>query len=263
MNGFAYFIPNRQAATPAQLADLLPHAFDAAGPATTRHCAGGPDGQAGILATTDVEAAPKWQPNTTAAEYRGMPKGVALVYDPANKPGPDDLLRPEPIDGYNLALADGRQWIIPLARVFPTGTALPSRLAFGPDGQWVKEPLDHLRQASADADRIWDAIRTHHGMLEEAEKPTEIDEAETTEMACRILALNYRIAAAEASVLGILTTANVIDILRWFVDFPRFYTTEIDAKKNETDNAAGPPTISGSAASPATTDRPAPNGSDS
>ena len=264
MSAFVYFLPDRQAATAADLAEILPHAFDADGPATTCQCHKGPGGRPGITATPDPETTPSWR-DDLHANPNGMPRGTWLIHDPDKPPGPDDLIRGEPIDGYPLTLGDGREWMIPLARVFPTGMALPSRLAIGPDGDWVKEPIPALRQASKDADRIWNAVRTAYDLLEDDESPTVIDEAETIGLAVGILALNYRIGAAEASALGLLTTANVVDVLRLFVDFPRFYEGITDAKKNApTETQPGPPIDSGGPASPeTTTDPPAQNSNDS
>lgn len=198
-----------------------------------------------------------WRPAGQAGgTYVGMPAGPEAK---TQKPGPADLMRAEPVGGYIVDLADGNPWIVPVARIFPEGTAFPQTLAIGPEGQLVSEPIEEFAAAAGDADRIWDAVRTDHDMLEDGEEPTAIDDIEAFRMAVRALAINYRVGPAEVSALKILTTTNVLRVLACFVDYPAFAAAELaDAKKNGEQAPDTGPSDDGPPASAATTSQPEP-----
>jgi len=234
---FLYFIENARAATAQTLTDAGLDSVltdpPAGGPTSCRESIAGPgpDRRGGIVVAAggpgaDLGYWPDDQAWTPIPGRAGVFLGLPAEGPP---PGPDDLARAEIIAGPRIVLGDGREWIVPVARVFPGAVALPSALAIGPDGSLVGEVLPRFAAASRMADRIWDAICTAHGAPADPERPTVLDDLEGFELAVAILAINYRIAAAEASALRILTTTNVPAVLEAFVDWPTWLA---HAKKN-------------------------------
>jgi len=238
---FLYYIPKASDASAVELR-AVGHALD--GPPAVRETTRGPDGGPGHV--LGRAAAPGsvgyWPDRHTWRPLRpGEPAGAWLGYDPADLPTPADLLRREPIDGYEVTL-EGRdgpsRWLVPVARIFPEGTNLPAALAIGPGGALVKEPLARYAAACRLAERLWDHVLAG----QDGRPPTEpMTDAEEFAAACEILALNYRVGPAEMSALGALTTANLPRVLFLFVDLPAYLAATDDGKKNETTlTAPGP-----------------------
>jgi hypothetical protein len=134
---------------------------------------------------------------------------------------PSDIERGELIDGHLVTLEDGNKWLIPVARVFPIGTRLPEALILGPGGELVSEVLPRFAQFSKDADRAYDAL-TGEG---------ELSIADAWEIAVKALSLNYKLDRQEVSLLHLLTTTNIMEILKAIVDLPAIL--EMSKKKAE------------------------------
>jgi len=220
---FLYFIEQARAATgetlaAAGLTDVV------VGTPTARESIAGPGpakrGGVVIAAGEYGQDVGFWPDRQTWAPIPGRDGVYVGTTDAEPAPGPGDLERAEMIDGPAVRLADGADWIVPVGRCFPGGTRLPSSMAIGPDGALVTEILPRFAAAGRMADRIWDAIATQAGRPADPEAPTVIDDMEIFEMAVGILSLNYRIGAAEASALRILTTTNILGVLEAFVDWP-------------------------------------------
>lgn len=270
---FLYFIPGRQAADRKTInATGLAYAIPD-GIATAAVPAGGPGGLSGVLvarADSDVRLA-------FAPEDQVWTKMPVHLFDgdhtpwagywKAHPPTAGDLVRGErdTVDGYQLELGDDdspagpQTFVIPLARVFPSGTQMPQRMAIGPDGKVVRKPLERFAEACRDAERIFDALAAEYGYTGPDQDSTsdpqpdvhtddveQIDDDEAFRLACRILGINYRLGPAEVSALGLLTTENVKLVLGWFVDLPTFLQVhrarqqaaadKATAKKNDDDS---------------------------
>lgn len=133
---------------------------------------------------------------------------------------PADLQRTEIIAGHKVKLADGQEWMIPVARVFPQGTMLPQSLILGPDGEVVKEVLPRYARLGQKAERVWQEFKKQMGWLEEGENPESMTEKEEWEIATEVLGINYRLGAWEISFLRLFTTENLERVLSAFVDIP-------------------------------------------
>lgn len=248
MSDFLYFIEGKKTVTPDDLAAAsLAYAFE--GPFSFREVGGGPGGRAGVVvgAGSDVGYYPDRQ---TWLPIPGGPDGVFGGYDPSSPPKPADLARIEQIEGYAVDLADGDEWLVPVARCFPAGSMLPQALTIGPDGKVVREALPKFADACRDADRLWNYFRSENGLADDGEKIEPIDDDEMFGLAVRILALNYRVGPIEVSELKLLTTKNIRRILWCFVDAPGYLAVqtaraEAESKKNDADIPAGEPSHSG------------------
>jgi hypothetical protein len=136
---------------------------------------------------------------------------------------PESLLRKEIIGGHSVRLEDGNDWIIPVARAFPSGTRLPEALILGPDGQLISEVLPRFAQFSTDANRVYDALAGDG----------EMSVVDAWEIAVKALGFNYYIGRREVSLLKLLTTANIIEILKAIIDYP----TVMEALKKKAPDA--------------------------
>jgi len=222
MPSFLYYLPKARSVSAAAIdaAGLRP--FFAEIPAGTWGAVEqGPAGWGCIAAPTNdpLSVRVRYAPAEQAwIEAPGYWVGV----ERSGLPGPRDLERPEVVDGHEVKLADGRAWLVPVARSFTGAAGFPRRLALGPDGRWVAAMLPQYAQICARAERIWEAMRHELGLADESEPaPEEIGDDERINAAVDALAVNYRIGAREASHLGILTTDNVLAILQAFVDWPQ------------------------------------------
>ncbi len=138
---------------------------------------------------------------------------------------PSDLARPEIVDGHFVRLEDGNEWLIPCARVFPSGTRLPESLILGPDGQLVSEVLPRFAEFSKDADRVYDFFLGEYDILQ----------GDAWNIAVKALNINYRIDKHEVSLLKLLTTTNITKIMKAIIDYP---AVEEAAKKKLQDDGS-------------------------
>jgi len=220
MSGLLYFLPGRRAATAtaiaaAGLSDVVEHFAQ-------REALTGPGGESGLViapACPDGKAAQcgyfpasqHWVAATCGRYWIGR--------ETDNPPLPEDLQRPEMVAGHLVALEDGNEWLIPVARHFAQGTALPQALLLGPDGQLVAEALPRFAKLSSHAERAFDDFCRAAGSPNDAEgEPLTI--AEIWAIAIEALALNYRISAEEVSFLHLLTTQNTLRIAEALIDWP-------------------------------------------
>jgi hypothetical protein len=176
-------------------------------------------------------------------------------------PRPAHLLRPEPIDGHQVKLADGNPWLIPIARSIVQGATLPERLVLGPNGKVVREPLERFAELSAAAERIWHRIvydNAEQAERENMEDPGALSTEELFDIACQALAVNYRIGRWEISALKLLTSQTAMNVVKALVDLPTIErVSKAIAKKKSTPDtsstAAGGPDSSPGTAPPSPT----------
>ena len=216
--GFFYYVPGPTGGTvPDDLKYALP-----AGTTAANMMSGGPDGGGGFVHSDHAVAAPG---DYAAIEYVKMP-GLPYwlgVAPSAGPPGPDDLVRDEIIDGYPAELAGGH-WVIPLARVWPEGTKIPSTMGYGPDGEFVTEPVARYAAICRKAERIFQALAAEYGLVEPSDDIPPIDDGkEGFDLAVEILAVNYRVGPAEVSRLALIDTAVLSTVIGYMVDLPRIY----------------------------------------
>ena len=247
MPGFLYFLESGKTIETAGLTYALdPNAT------VSRETTAGPGARGGIVVAHKGTEAGNVRYDPTGQTWRKISDGVYLGFDPANRPGPADLQRDEIIRGYPVTLADGNDWIIPLARIFPDGMAakalpngaIPQALGLDDEGKLTKKPLAEFAEICEFAERIWDIVRADAGLLDEGETVAPLEDAEAWKIAVKALGVNYRVGGREVSALELLTTANVMALLQTFVDFPSFAAVqaariEAASKKNDVDIPAG------------------------
>ena len=179
-----------------------------------------------------------------------------IGFDTDTPPSPNDLARDSIISGHFVTLEDGNSWLVPAARIFPDGSALPQRLMLGPNGELVSTVLPRFAAISRDAERVWESLRAGLVSPSDGKSSSEKDDLKSTEdvepllvteawtIAIAALGINYRVGQAEISALGVITTANLKHILEAFVDLPTLLSAAKEfAKKNacpsESDSSSG------------------------
>jgi hypothetical protein len=241
--------------------------------------AGGPAGVGGtVLGDAKLVTADRcrWQPTgqrwrTTALD--GLHVGL---WDDLPAPGPGDLARAKQLQGHQVELLDGREWLAPIARGWTEEdgdlrwyTALPQQLDHGPDGWRKGAVLPRYASLWKIAER-WEAnyaaaiaaaVAMHQADYGDAPDvdaagellAVEISLSDAADMACQCLAANYRVTAAEISLLGLFADATPAAVLDALIDRP---TRIAWAKKNVQPDPDSPNSSDGNGASTPATGQP-------
>ena len=196
-----------------------------------------PDGKAAVVA---------YQPDAQA--WAKAPGGTYHVGFWAGKPPrPEDIQRPELLDCYVVPTPAG-DWLVPVARHFDKGTALPHHIYLGDDGKAVEgDVLERFAALSAHGDRVWDGFRAQQGLLDEGETPAPpIDDTEAFTIVAEALAFTYRVSAVEANLLARhkrwLPSDALRQVLRCLFDLPGWQAAEQARKEaDEKKGRAGTP----------------------
>jgi len=227
---FLYFLPgSKQKPGPAALeAAGLAHAFDGA----PEFCGvtGGPGGTAGVI--LGAEGLPRYYPDRQAWQaMTGSEAGVWIGRPHDTAIGPNDLARRTMLDGHTVTLADGNQWLAPIARAcwppsedpYVYRVALPTVSTLDEAGRWIAGDVVGRYRA------LWDlAVAWHDHYF--ATDDEEADEADpftgpdafhnAHQAALDALAHNYRLGPDEADLLGLLTQENIVAVLHALIDLP-------------------------------------------
>lgn len=196
--------------------------------------------------TPDVQ---QWQ--IAPAKYCIDGKRWAVCYHrAAGAPGPSELARPRQLAGRLLQMADGREWLIPVAREYSRGNdenpitwshVLPQVLSLNEDGDF--RPGDVQPQYR----KLWDlTIAYEQALFDAVNRLADGDQEirfdfDGTALVCEALRHNYYLSPVEISLLGLLDTATLqsaIDIIR---DAEMFTTIsrELEEAKRKNDDRPG------------------------
>lgn len=152
--------------------------------------------------------------------------GLWVGIEKKEPPQPEDLQRPKLHAGYEIDLADGGSWLVPVIRR-PQGvceragiraTELPRNLRWDAEGvlQETLKPSYRL---------YWDAAGevADHFFDGDGINPNPIDMTEDWAMrqALLFLSLNYRVWMAEQNMLGFLDSENFATVLGIAIDMPQ------------------------------------------
>jgi hypothetical protein len=219
-----------------------------AGPGLVRcQTASGPAGAGGVL-LGDARLVPADRCRFEPAVQRWEPTGLAglsvgLWLD-APAPGPEELARTPQLQGHPTELLDGRRWLVPIARGWTEEDgelrwycALPQRLTRR-DGAWQRgDVLARYAPLWAIAERWeqrWAAGVAAAVAADSAAGPdaaerdaaaseflaVDLSLADAADFAAVALAANYRLTAAEISLLGLFADATPAAVLDAVIDRP-------------------------------------------
>jgi hypothetical protein len=243
MAGLLYFVPKAQAESPAMEASGLASVIGGLSRSTVQVF--GFEGVGDGLLIQPHPASlqgvkPDLRYRRDAQAWRECADGKYWVgWEIERSPRPCDLARKEMIDGHNVLLGDEQEWLIPVARLFWGGTALPQSLILGPGGKVVTEALPEFAGLSADAEKVWakfSAERLAQGDEGPQEDAPSLTVDEGFRIAVAALSLNYAIGPNEVAALRLLTTANYREILQALIDVPTLVRVSLEmaeaSKKN-------------------------------
>lgn len=198
----------------------------------------GPEGETGVFflfSTVHGADAVLAKVNKDSAEWVEVPEtGAWFGYLKANRPVPSDLLREETLEGYNVRLADGNEWVIPIARYVLSNddsSPLPKSMRYN-GGKW--EPgnvLPMYQKFFEDACKVWDVIS-------DEKTAGKFDVSTECDLSATAIGFNYRISATEISALGLIDTRNQLAIVKAIVDWPML---EEAKKKLDTEDSNSAP----------------------
>lgn len=211
----------------------------------------GPSGVGGLIAadestvpqiTFDVNAQ-SWIPSD-----RELPKDGDETSRPwvgmsnKNPPKPLELLRDDALDGHFVKLADGAEWLIPIARGFTDvpeiGPINSGRLPHAirrVGGAWIRDGVVAKYAALWDGALAWwkyyteavDAVKLD---ADDALKRVPFDFDKSLDLAAAALQANYRVGTDEIGLAALFNEALVRDVLLAVIDWP-FVRTWVEKKK--------------------------------
>ncbi|HRS28497.1 MAG TPA: hypothetical protein P5255_09545 [Phycisphaerae bacterium] len=167
--------------------------------------------------------------------WRRVPGCQAWVgFYRAARPTPADLQRPTLLAGHAVRLADGQEWIAPIARgcvddeaELRCYVALPRRSELDDDGRWVPGPVaERYGKLWECAVRFWDAFVGAKPLAttpsDESGAPTSLslEFTELHETATAALAANYWVSAPELALLGALDEGTAVAVCQALIDWP-------------------------------------------
>jgi hypothetical protein len=225
MRRFLYYLPGLSGCNPRLLAErgLIDRFTRGMGIASglIEHCITGVnDGPAG----SGVIVAPGAQPPDELFTHRidgGTPwtefQNFWLAFE--DMPGPDDLLRPLGIRGYELELADGHTWSVPLIHKWD-----PAKLMHTPNLPRSMAPrLDPHGGKYLMQNKVRAEYQGVDGLAEKIFAGFVAGESLTAEQAfeysAKVLAVNYRIGMEEAGLLGIFDETRMVQALGTCIDY--------------------------------------------
>ena len=224
MAGFLYFAAGRPRVDQAWLEAHGPaHAFepDDLGRISQAEVGQGPGDQRGVLfARTAGEPQPMGYAPGVQKWAKAVSGGWWVGCETDAPPTPADLEHSEIIDGHVVRMGDGQQWLVPVARLFSGGTALPQAIVLGPNGEKVLRALPAYAAIARHAERVAQDVHIGIGLRERPKDYEPMSLLDGWDICVAALALNYRIGPDEASLLEILTTPVVPQVLGALVDVP-------------------------------------------
>ncbi len=228
MGQLLYFIEGVEAVSPELLKQLgLAYAFEAG--CAQRRAGNGPGEQTGVVCAADSDQVgyfPQSQVWHRLPAIAAAP-AVWVGWVSAAPPTPQSLLRKDAIDGHAVTLADGQEWIVPIAQRW-TGSgfsrAVGARMKLDAEGRWVEG--DVLPRCAG----LWRVANRWQDLREQSSdgEAASLTIAEAADMCAEILAVNYRISRAEVGCLQLLDDREaytaILDAtidLRTFLEFLR------------------------------------------
>ena len=164
------------------------------------------------------------------ADYTGREcdRQVFVGIDEAARPTPEDLQRKKLRPGYDIKLGDGRMYHVPRALAFQKKgapiCAFPAKL------EW-REGVAYRVCSDAKYQRLLGEAMDLVGQMLAGEVVYD------SERALEVLALNYRVGAPEASILGLFDDDAVLEVLQAFCDVKGAMAIISDKKKDSSWNA--------------------------
>lgn len=253
MASFLYYVPGGKRGIRVADVPELAYAFEV-GLLSHDIVADGLDGGAGVIIAERGFPAERLGYYPDRQTWRRVPGTRYHVgVDRERMPRPEELARQRPVNGHLVRLADGREWLVPMAiqhvvteqdEYVGRSSALPTSATLDDDGRWVAgEPLAKYAQLWEIACAWWDQVMagvlsqvpeeqnagtgewdSGSGKEQSGERPSDMTVSfafeRLMESACEVLAVNYRVGPAEISMLRLLDEQTATAMLQAAVDWP-------------------------------------------
>lgn len=249
MAGLLYYIPNQtRGIAPQAVADLgLAYALGGVMWTAADIIQNGPDGGRGVVLADDkiVPCVGHFPEQQTWRKIPGSDVWVGMVT--TAPPSPADLVRDQVLPGHLVKLADGQEWLVPVARgrreeegdLRWTMNLPTTPTTCDEDGKWVAGGVSvAYRPLWEIAERFWDEWYE----ADTTEQETILDFANLNDAALLALATNYRVTITEVVLLGLFDSRCTVEILKAIIDWP-----VIEAWVKKKADAAGLNTAAGGA----------------
>lgn len=236
MRRFLYWIPGGKPndTSPERVRALgIGHAHDDGDRVRSASVSRGPDGGPGVVVGFNIPAA-----DEDAVRY--VPDRQAWVkvlgsdcmvgrYTDGEAMRPVDLLKTNTLDGHMVTLADGKQWLVPVARRVATedggvsGCVLPVSAGLDPEsGTWRPDRIARKYQELWGVAMEWlDVIDAQQEAVDEAGGAAFLFH-QIMHGACVALGCNYRLGDTEADLLGLMDMEAAKAVMGALVDLPTF-----------------------------------------
>lgn len=235
---FLYFIPNG-GTLDQKLLDGCGLGYLSAGKMVSRGLmANGPEGTGGVLIADNRldskglyyrPAQQKWEKSLNGKFFVG--------YWLNQVPNERSLRREKQIDGHKVQLADGAEYLVPVARCFDGSTKLPTSIFMDAKGVWVGPVLPHYADFSRKAQSLWQYFAKMRGYLSNVE--TDLSTTDQFTLAAEALGFNYWIGADEINLLGLFTQDNFQLVTLAIIDGPTLLQWEAEQIEQLKKNAPG------------------------
>lgn len=132
-------------------------------------------------------------------------------------PTEKELARSKQLAGHQVELGGGAKWLIPVARKFAEGCALPVSLALGTKGEIISKSLPEYAKFSRRAELFYFDTLKQWGEMEGAE---QLDIEARLLLAMDAISFNYQVGLEEIRMLKLIQTTNFSEILEAILDLP-------------------------------------------
>jgi len=260
---FFYFIPNAGNGFSLDDARALGLGDVLAASMHHRQC-DGPGGRHGVIvARSDAIASVKVGYWPDAQTWRRLPgaaeaKEVWLGYDTESPPGPAELIRAGPLlPGHQLELADGRNWLVPVA-IQAAGPplqftrALPAIMDLSEAGEWVPGDVLPVYRFLWEIATDWFDAKAALGQHVVEENPAgQFEDERFTDRwifdaAVKVLSVHYHVGNLEVAMLKLFSSTAGMEVLDHLIDEPG-YRAIVEAETLQKKTADGSSTDGGSA----------------
>jgi len=250
VSGFLYYLPEKLPTD--AFTERRSGVFGPSASLKRRSVDGGPDKETGAVVTLDrpgIKAPRCGYFPETQAWHKAPDAEWWLGVETDARPTPADLIRPEPLSSHAVLLEDAATWQIPIALYMNGEIALPRALGVGDDGKFSMRPLVRYSYLSEQATKFWQVWTQP-----EADQ-VAINFEEVWPVAAEALRCNYFLGPEEVSLLGLVTTQNIWNILRALIDWPTVLRLQAElAEANQKKTSVGIP--DGSSSNSGVTDSP-------
>ncbi len=155
-------------------------------------------------------------------------------------PTEKELARNRQLSGHRVEIEGCGQWLIPIARKFAEGCALPVSLALGAKGEIITESLPEYVGFSMRAEKFYFDTLREWGDLD---GDVQMDVEARLKLAMEAITFNYQIGIEEIRMLELIRSTNLRAILEAIIDIPTIIAVNEQMaeakKKDETADTPG------------------------